>query len=167
MIHIHSHSGIYTLEAEQVLPISREAAWDFFSAPENLGNITPPYMGFKITSRPDDRMYAGQVITYSIGLLPGIRSPWVTEITHVQEGRFFVDEQRFGPYAFWHHQHWFKSRGDATHMTDRVSYKLPFGPFGRLLHPFIKRQLIRVFTYRYDTLARLFPAPATSDIRSS
>jgi len=160
MINIRSHSGIHTLEAEQVLPITTEEAWTFFSAPANLGKITPAYMGFQITSGNTDTMYPGQIITYRIGLAPGVKSNWITEITHVAEGRYFVDEQRFGPYAFWHHQHWFASRGEATHMLDRVSYKLPFGPIGRLLHPFIKRQLISIFTYRYDTLARLFPVPA-------
>lgn len=166
-IRIRFHSGIYTLDAEQVLPISQQEAWAFFSAPENLSTITPPDMDFKITSQLSHRMHAGQIITYSIRLLPGIRRPWVTEITHVQDGCFFVDEQRFGPYAFWHHQHWFEPRGDATRILDRVTYKLPLGPLGRLLHPLIRKQLIRIFTYRSVTLAGLFPAAATGDIDQS
>ncbi len=164
MVSFHSHSGIYTLETDQLLPISGEEAWAFFSAPENLAAITPPYMGFKITSNRTGQMYAGQIITYTIGLLPGIRSAWVTEITHVQEGRFFVDEQRFGPYAFWHHQHWFEPRDAGTYILDRGSYKLPFGYAGRLAHPFIRRQLTKIFTYRHHALAERFPASETQRV---
>jgi ligand-binding SRPBCC domain-containing protein len=158
MIHIRFHSGIYTLVAEQVLPVDLDRAWGFFSTPANLGKITPPYMGFRITSGEAAKMYAGQIITYQIGILPGIRSGWVTEITHVVERCYFVDEQRSGPYAMWHHEHWFEELDGGVRMRDKVSYKLPFGFPGRLVHPLIRRQLLQIFGYRQKALERLFPA---------
>jgi ligand-binding SRPBCC domain-containing protein len=157
MISIRSHSGMFTLETVQTLPISLEEAWDFFSSPGNLAKITPDYMGFKITSGVPERMFPGQIISYQIGLLPGIKSSWVTEITHVRERQFFVDEQRFGPYAMWHHEHWFFPCEGGVRMVDRVSYKLPFGILGKCVSPVIKKQLNRIFSYRIAKLEELFP----------
>ncbi len=154
MITIDSHSGIYVLQTEQVLSISMDRAWDFFSAPRNLAKITPRYMGFHITSNVSDKMFHGQIITYRIGLIPGVKTNWVTEITHVREGTYFVDEQRFGPYAMWHHEHWFRPHPEGVHMLDRVSYRLPFGCMGRMTSPFIKSQLYKIFGYRRERLAR-------------
>ena len=109
MVSIKQHSGIYTLRAEQHLPISLYKAWDFFSAPENLSVITPDYMNFTITSGFDEKvMFPGQIITYRVSPFKGIRSNWVTEITQVVKEKYFVDEQRFGPYSLWHHEHHFK-----------------------------------------------------------
>ena len=156
-MNISRHSGIYTLLAKQELPISIEQAWEFFSNPGNLGEITPENMGFKITSGKVDKMYAGQIITYKIGILPGIKSNWVTEITHINEGKYFVDEQRFGPYKMWHHEHVFKASDNGVLMTDKVSYKLPFGFLGHIAQSlFVKSQLIKVFSHRYETLDQLF-----------
>jgi ligand-binding SRPBCC domain-containing protein len=157
MITFKKHSGIYTLEARQWLPIDVKTAWPFFSTPKNLSRITPEHMGFRITSDLADDMYVGQIITYSVGVLPGIRMNWVTEITHVDEGRFFVDEQRFGPYSMWHHEHWFKEENGGVSMLDRVSYKLPLGPFGQLMHPFIEQQLRGIFGFRIQELEKIFP----------
>ncbi len=159
MINIRYHSGIYTLEAEQALSIRPEDAWAFLSSPDNLSRITPPHMGFLITSGTPAKMYTGQIITYSVGILPGVRASWVTEITHVEEGRYFIDEQRFGPYAMWHHEHWIEPTATGVIMRDRVSYKLPMGPFGRLAHPFIKRQLQEIFGYREKAMRAIFPEP--------
>jgi ligand-binding SRPBCC domain-containing protein len=157
MVRIKKHSGIYTLETEQYLPISLEEAWAFFSTPNNLAKITPSHMGFKITSGKTDVMYPGQIISYQIGLLPGVKSSWVTEITHVTEERFFVDEQRFGPYSMWHHEHHFEADGEGTIMRDKVSYKIPFGMLGSLMHSlFIKAQLNKIFSYRYELLDKMF-----------
>ena len=99
---------IYTLRAKQSLPISKQQAWDFLSEPRNLKVITPDYMGFNIVSGADRPMFAGQIIQYMVTPLMGIKTTWVTEITHVDEGRYFVDEQRFGPYALWHHKHFIR-----------------------------------------------------------
>lgn len=159
MIKLEKHSGIYTLTAKQVLPISIDEAWSFFSKPSNLAKITPAYMGFNITSSNLLGTYSGQIITYKIGVFPGIKTDWVTEITHFNAPNYFVDEQRFGPYKMWHHEHIFESLPDRTvQMIDRVSYKLPFGIAGTLFHQlYIKNQLDKIFTYRYKSLQKLFP----------
>lgn len=158
MIHFKKHSGIYTLSTEQILNVPLEKAWDFFSAPENLQKITPSHMGFQITSEVDKKAYAGQIITYKVGILPGVKSNWVTEITQVKEQQFFIDEQRFGPYAMWHHEHWFEELPEGkTLMKDKISYKIPFGFLGHIAQSiFIKRQLKGIFKHRYRTLEKLF-----------
>lgn len=132
-------------------------AWDFFSSPENLAKITPEHMGFHMTSVITEKIYAGQIITYKVSPIPGIRTRWVTEITHVSEGKYFVDEQRFGPYRMWHHEHHFEAQSGGVLMTDLVSYKLPFGMIGRLAHfIFIRKQLQLIFEFREKSLERYF-----------
>lgn len=155
---ISKHSGIYTLEARQFLPVSIREAWDFFSSPQNLRKITPEHMRFEITSGYAERTYPGQIITYRVSPFPGVRTSWVTEITHVEEGRYFVDEQRFGPYSMWHHEHHFEEMEGGVMMTDKVSYKIPFGPLGRLAQSLlVRRQLLEIFNYRNRVLSKLFP----------
>ncbi|CAM1368099.1 conserved hypothetical protein [Tenacibaculum litopenaei] len=158
MIEFKAHSGIYTLYTEQVLNISLKEAWSFFSVPQNLQKITPEHMGFQITSSVDKSAYAGQIITYKVGILPGIKQNWVTEITQVQDEEFFIDEQRFGPYSMWHHEHWFYELADGTTlMKDKISYKIPMGILGKLAQKlFIKKQLKTIFSYRYATLEKMF-----------
>lgn len=129
------------------------------SAPQNLAKITPAHMGFHILSDADDirEMHAGQIIEYYIHPLPGIRTHWVTEITHVQDRHFFVDEQRFGPYKFWHHKHFLKAVPGGVEMTDLVHYALPLGVLGRMAHAiFVKRKLRQIFNYRYQAVDKLF-----------
>jgi len=148
---------IYTLRAKQSLPISKQQAWDFLSEPRNLKVITPDYMGFNIVSGADRPMFAGQIIQYIVTPLMGIKTTWVTEITHVDEGRYFVDEQRFGPYALWHHKHFIREIEGGVEMEDIVDYKLPFGFIGRLAHPFlVKPKLKEIFEYRKAKLKGLF-----------
>lgn len=151
-------SGIYTLTSQQKLPISLEEAWDFFSKPSNLDKITPPEMAFTITNNPPLETYAGQIITYKIGALPFIKSNWITEITHLEEQKFFVDEQRFGPYAMWHHEHHFKSlKTGGVLMTDIVNYKMPFGILGDLLAgTFVKNKVKFIFAQRFKILEKLW-----------
>jgi ligand-binding SRPBCC domain-containing protein len=157
MIKITSHSGIYKLEVSQFIKISLKEAWDFFSSPVNLAKITPPHMGFIITSGKPSKMYPGQIITYKVSPVAGIKTNWVTEITHVSEQSFFVDEQRFGPYRMWHHEHHFEVHGEGVLMTDRVSYKLPLGFLGRIAHfLFVRKQLEHIFNYREQCLDSLF-----------
>ncbi len=157
MIIITSHSGIYTLQVKQKLKMGISEAWEFFSSPQNLSKITPPNMGFVITSNIAEKMFAGQIITYEVGVFPRVKMYWVTEITQVEKNKFFVDEQRFGPYSMWHHEHHFEIQEDGVMITDRVSYKLPFGVLGRLFHPFlIKPQLMKIFSYRIKKLDNLF-----------
>ena len=156
-IHIFRHSGIYTLRVEQFIPVSIDRAWDFFSNPENLAAITPPKMNFNITSGKPLKMFAGQIISYKVSVLPFIRSNWVTEITQVKEHSYFIDEQRFGPYKMWHHEHHFKIQNEGVLMMDKVTYKIPFGLLGRLFHSIlIKRKLFEIFSFRVSVLIKLF-----------
>ncbi|MBN8676700.1 MAG: SRPBCC family protein [Chitinophagales bacterium] len=152
--------AVYTLKRVQRLPISLETAWDFFSNPGNLKAITPSYMGFEVTSDPEFstcEMYAGQVITYTVKPVLGIPLFWMTEITHVSPGNFFVDEQRVGPYAIWHHQHHFKSIEGGVEMTDLVHYKVPMGWLGDLANSlFVRKQLQQIFDYRWNRLELMF-----------
>jgi len=157
MIEFTNHSGIYTLTAQQKLPIALLAAWDFFASPKNLERITPKFMKFSITSGLIGKVYPGQIITYKVSPFPGLRMNWVTEITHVSDGEFFTDEQRFGPYAMWHHEHHFEEVNDGVWMTDKISYKIPFGFIGRIAHAlFVKKQLTRIFQYRMRVLEDMF-----------
>lgn len=160
MIQFKKHSGIYTLYTEQILKVPIDQAWNFFSSPENLQKITPAHMGFEITSSIDEKAYQGQIITYKVGILPGIKQNWVTEITQVKHQSFFIDEQRFGPYKMWHHEHFFEGVSkEETKMKDKISYKIPFGILGQLAQDiFIKKQLQGIFEYRYTILEELFNA---------
>ena len=141
----------YSIKSVQHLPISLEEAWDFFSSPNNLAKITPADMGFVITSDKKDgeKMYPGQIITYIIKPLLGIPIKWMTEITHVKEGDYFIDEQRFGPYKLWHHKHSFKKTSTGVEMHDEVNYVLPFGFLGTVAHMlFIRKRIEYIFEYR-------------------
>lgn len=148
---------VYRLKTVQKLPITVEKAWDFLSDPGNLKNITPDYMGFKILEGADEKMYAGQIIKYTVTPVLGLPLGWVTEITHVKDNEYFVDEQRFGPYSLWHHKHFIKAIPGGVEMIDIVDYKLPLGILGRIAHTlFVKRQLNQIFNYRYNKLIELF-----------
>lgn len=148
---------LYTLHTKQQLPVSIETAWGFISNPKNLEIITPKSMQFKTLSGDEKEMFAGQIIHYKITPLFGISMQWVTEITHVQEQKFFVDEQRFGPYAFWHHKHFLKAIPGGVEMEDIVHYKLPMGLLGQLAHPFmVKPKLDEIFAYRRKKLIEIF-----------
>lgn len=141
----------------QKLPIGLPEAWDYFSTPVNLAEITPSHMGFRITSEVPEKMYPGQIISYRVAPLPGMRTNWVTEITHVVQNKFFVDEQRFGPYSMWHHEHHFEEVEGGIMMTDKVSYKLPFGFLGHVAQKLlVKRQLMEIFEYRVRKLEQKF-----------
>ena len=149
----------YNLTRRQVLSTDPETAWRFFSDPSNLRLITPPWLDFRITSPVPDIIYAGLIITYRIRPLAGIAVPWVSEITQVDPPRFFVDEQKRGPYHFWHHQHFLHPRGDGVEKIDLVHYALPGGLIGIGLHAvLIRRKLDEIFRFRYDALARIFNA---------
>ena len=148
---------IYRLESKQKLPISLNEAWDFFSDPKNLKTITPDYMGFKTLSGDGRKMFPGQIIQYIVTPVLGIPMKWVTEITHVQDKKYFVDEQRFGPYALWHHKHFFTEIEGGIEMEDIVDYKVPMGFIGQLVHPFlVKPKLNEIFGYRTKKLIELF-----------
>lgn len=148
---------LYNLHSTQKLPISVEEAWNFLSDPRNLKVITPDYMGFEILSGADRPMFPGQIIQYIVTPIAGIKTKWVTEITHVKEGEYFVDEQRFGPYALWHHKHFIKAIPGGVEMEDVIDYKLPMGILGQMAHPFlVKPKLQEIFDYRQEKLLELF-----------
>ena len=148
---------IYTLHKNQKLPITIDKAWDFLSNPNNLKKITPKYMSFDIISKIDRPMFAGQIIQYIVTPILGIKTKWVTEITHVKEKEYFVDEQRFGPYALWHHKHFIKEIDGGIEMEDIIDYKIPLGLLGQLIHPIIiKPKLEEIFATRQEKLIKLF-----------
>lgn len=148
---------IYTLHKKQQLPISVAQAWEFLSNPANLKTITPDYMGFHIISGADRPMFSGQIIQYIVTPVLGIKTKWVTEITHIKDQEYFVDEQRFGPYAMWHHKHFIKAIDGGVEMEDIIDYKLPMGVLGQMVHPIlVKPKLEEIFTYRSKKLEELF-----------
>lgn len=148
----------HSIKTVQKIPVTPEQAWAFFSNPANLQAITPSEMGFRIISaHHGDRMYAGQIIEYKVKPLLGIPVYWMTEITQVKEGEYFIDEQRFGPYALWHHQHHFRGIPGGVEMTDIVHYKNPLGWLGRLANTlFVRKKLSGVFEYRRLRIEALF-----------
>lgn len=149
---------IYQLKTSQKLPLSIDKAWDFFSNPANLSKITPTWLNFQITSALPDKMYAGLIITYFVRPMLNIPQTWVTEITHVNEPNYFVDEQRFGPYKMWHHEHIFKQIDDNNIlMEDIVSYAVPFGFIGRIANKLIiSKKINEIFNYRREVLEKMF-----------
>lgn len=153
-------SQVYSLKTVQQMPVSLDLAWEFFSNPANLKEITPSNLGFQIISKHHgDRMYAGQIIEYKVSPVLGIPLYWMTEITHVAHKQFFVDEQRFGPYTLWHHQHHFKEIPGGVEMTDIVHYKLPLWFLGDIAHGlFVKRQLQQIFNHRFAVVEQRFGA---------
>lgn len=151
-------SKIYSLKTVQRIPVSLADAWDFFSSPANLSLITPPALGFKIISEHHGHtMYPGQIIEYTVKPLLGIPLYWMTEITHVQDKVYFIDEQRFGPYSLWHHQHHFKEVDGMVEMTDIVHYKIPFWFLGSLANAwFVRKQLEGIFEFRKRAVEEKF-----------
>ena len=114
-------------------------------------------MGFEITSGfKGEKMYSGQVISYIVKPVAGIPMRWTTEITHVHEPHYFVDEQRFGPYVFWHHKHFLKEIPGGVEMRDLIHYALPLGPLGWMANSlFVKKQLDDIFLYRKMVLEEI------------
>jgi len=156
--------GFYQFQKKQNLNASIDEVWDFISSPANLKEITPPYMGFDITTENlPEKMYPGMIISYIVKPLAGIPVNWVTEITEISEKKFFIDQQRIGPYSFWHHQHFLEPYDNTVQMTDIVSYKPPFGFIGSIANEIIIRRKIReIFDYREAVLRRIFPHKSKS-----
>ena len=156
----------YRLIHRQILPTDRPTAWRFFSNPANLRRITPPWLDFRITSPLPETIYAGLIITYRIRPLAGLAVPWVSEISHVDAPRFFVDEQRHGPYRFWHHQHHLRPAAGGVEVIDEIHYRLPYGVLGIGLHALmIRNRLDAIFHFRYHELKRIFQPGIKSDTR--
>lgn len=148
---------MYQLKRTQFIKADIQTCWDFFSSPDNLKVITPPYMGFEVETEVPAKMYEGLMIAYTVRPLLGIPMSWITEIKTVKENQFFVDEQRKGPYTIWHHEHHFKEVEGGVEMTDIVSYVIPLGILGKIAHPFIvKKKLEEIFAYRFKKVDEIF-----------
>ncbi len=143
-------------EKIQRLCIDLETVWNFCSNPANLPLITPPDLCLKLTSPVPERMHPGMIATYTVAPFGLIKVKWVTEITHVVHPFIFVDEQRFGPYRFWHHQHHFRELENGVEMQDIIHFSIPFDPFSRLLSGTVARRLEYIFAYRRTALERMF-----------
>ncbi len=151
-------SKVYSIKTVQKIPISLTEAWAFFSKPDNLKHITPAELGFNIISKHHgENMYGGQIIEYTVSPVLGIPLYWMTEITHVHDQNYFVDEQRYGPYSLWHHQHHFRAIENGVEMTDIVHYKLPLFFLGDIAHAlFVKAQLQKIFDHRVTAVENRF-----------
>jgi ligand-binding SRPBCC domain-containing protein len=150
--------AFYQFESSQKIKANKNEIWDFISSPANLKEITPAYMGFDITSKnKGEKMYEGMLISYLVRPLFNIKTSWVTEITHIKEGHFFIDEQRMGPYKMWHHQHFVEEIPGGVLMKDIVSYIPPFGWLGAIANQLIiKNKLVQIFTFRKEALEKKY-----------
>lgn len=148
---------LHVLERKLEIPITLKEAWDFFSNPANLSLITPPGLGLRMTSEAPEKIYPGLILAYTVSPFFGLPVRWVTEITHVKEPEFFVDDQRLGPYSFWHHRHAFSETGAGVEVHDIVHYALPLGLLGDIAHSLVvKKRLEKIFDYRSEYLAKEF-----------
>ncbi|MGM5631639.1 SRPBCC family protein [Apibacter raozihei] len=149
-----------TLIREQQLPISLDDAWDFFSKPVNLSKITPKEMNFIIKTPNLTDAYAGQIIEYTVSPLFSIPLTWVTEISQVENKKYFVDTQLQGPYKVWHHEHFFTENDQGVLMKDILNYQLPYGFFGKWMGKlFISKKVEDIFTYRRKAIEEFFQLP--------
>lgn len=150
--------GFYQFKRQQTFSQSIDELWGFISNPKNLKEITPDYMGFDITSSDiPDEMYEGMVISYKVSPLLNIKTTWVTEITKVKPKKYFIDEQRVGPYKLWHHQHFLEETPEGTLMSDIVSYQPPMGFLGSIMNKLvIENKLEEIFNYRHQALVKRY-----------
>lgn len=148
---------INRIERDTIINCSLEEAWKFFSDARNLKQITPKEMDMQIASvSRQQEVYSGQLISYRVSVLPGYRTSWVTEITQVDRGRYFIDEQRSGPYKIWHHEHWFTESERGVEMKDIICFAMPFGALGALLKSFVRKKVEGIFDYRAERIKQLF-----------
>jgi ligand-binding SRPBCC domain-containing protein len=144
----------------QFVPATLNAVWNFFSSPANLTRITPSEMGFIITSPLPDEMYKGMFITYKVSPAFGIQLNWVTEITQIKYEKFFIDEQRRGPYRIWHHEHHFKEVAGGVEMHDILYYCVPLGFIGSIADKlFVQNKVKEIFDFREKRINEIFPGP--------
>jgi ligand-binding SRPBCC domain-containing protein len=150
---------LHRLEFKLFIPATLDVVWDFFSSPSNLAKITPPEMGFLITSPAQQEMYPGMFITYKVSPVLGIKLNWVTEITQLSFHKFFIDEQRRGPYSIWHHEHHFMEVNGGVEMRDILYYRVPFGFLGTIADfVFVRKKIKEIFDFREIRIKEIFPA---------
>jgi ligand-binding SRPBCC domain-containing protein len=146
----------HRIHRKQVIPISMSEAWEFFSNPVNLSKITPPWLNLKVISDIPKSMHSGMIISYRITPMASISVLWISEITHVEAPIYFVDEQRLGPFRFWHHQHVFKEIGRNVEIQDIVHYAMPLGPIGEMVHSVsVHKKVDSIFDFRQKALERM------------
>jgi ligand-binding SRPBCC domain-containing protein len=149
---------IRRLEIKQFVPRDLDEVWDFFSSPANLNAITPEDMNFEILGNVPKKMYPGLFISYKVRPLLNIPLDWTTEITHVEDKKYFVDEQRIGPYNIWHHEHHFEAKDGGVMMTDILHYDIGKSIFGSIAGAlFVHKRVNEIFRYREEKLKTLFP----------
>ncbi len=152
---------VHHLEQEQFLPVPRERAWEFFSRPANLDLLTPPEMAFETIRQDAETIYPGQIIVHRVRILPGVKRRWVSEITALEHGRWFIDEQRAGPFKFWQHRHALDDTDGGTLVRDTLRYALPLSPLSEIAHPWLVRPMLeKLFRFRRGRLAEIFTSPA-------
>lgn len=149
---------MHQYKIEQWLPITIDKAWDFFSSPKNLATITPPELDFQIINAyPNEIVYEGMRIDYSVKPILGIPVHWQTEIGRVEKNNFFTDIQVKGPYKVWEHTHHFSEKDGGVLMKDVINYQLPLSFLGQFAHwLFVKNKIKHIFRYRENTLNKLF-----------
>jgi ligand-binding SRPBCC domain-containing protein len=149
------------IEQRQFLPrTSLDEVWEFLANPRTVAAVSPPDLGLRVTSEPPVRVYPGLIVTYDLEVLPRVRWHWVTEVTHIREGRLLVDEQRFGPFRMWHHEHHLAAHDGGVEVRDLITYALPLGPLGVLADlVLVSHRLERTFAFRRRVLAQRFGAP--------
>jgi ligand-binding SRPBCC domain-containing protein len=149
---------VHYLQQIQKIPASHEVVWNFFADPGNLAILTPEYLNLKYTNQLyGEKMYPGQVLTYKVKPLFGVSVFWMTEITHVEASKYFIDEQRIGPYSLWHHQHHFKEIPGGVEMCDIIHYKNPLGPLGALANILlVRKKLEGIFEFRRRKIEEIF-----------
>ena len=148
---------IQRLYRQQTVSAPLDDVWAYFATPENLNDMTPNDMQFEIVHGGEGKMFQGQLIEYRVGFMPLVKSRWLTEIAHVEDHAYFVDEQRIGPYRFWYHEHHFEAVDGGTQITDQVTYELPFGFLGDIVHAvWVGRRLKGIFDFRTVKVKELF-----------
>ena len=161
-VQIFTHEGgLYTLYAKQTVSKEIGLLWDFFRKPTNLNKLTPEDVHFKIKSGKSDDFYEGKIISYKIKPFKLLALNWVTEISQIKEGSYFIDNQISGPYKMWRHEHHFKdNHNGTTEIIDKVKYKVPFYIVGKLMHKmFIRKKLFNIFMFRQKQINNLFNNP--------
>lgn len=148
---------IYSFKRSQKLNLDINEAWEYFSSPANLEEITPKEMSFEVISKLPEVMMPGLIISYYVRPILGIKLSWISEITYLKEPETFIDVQRFGPYKFWHHRHTFTKVDGGVVMEDLIHWGLPFGMLGRIFGaPIVTKKLNSIFDYREKVLDNKF-----------
>ncbi len=156
----------YALRREQWLPYPKQVVFDFFTRPENLKAIIPPWLRFHILTPDPIEMKMGTTLAYTLRVR-GFNIRWLAKIDRWNPPDEFVDIQIEGPYKVWHHTHRFSETEGGSLMEDIVRYELPLGPCGRLVHRLVvARDLSRIFDYRGQRIQEILgrDAGATNNV---